>query len=640
MPDWGLTTEMRGSNPWDLPAWWIEPGKVTTDPIHGDIHTTRLEQAIIDTPPFQRLRRVRQLGTTHLVYPGATHTRFAHSLGALRVVQDLLDHVLDQRYSNHPVPDLFSQWERGLHLDMGDAPAEGQLTDSDQRDRYLRKISEATVLARLGALLHDLCHVPFGHSVEDDLEILDPHDENTLRFAELWDEALDSLRRRLTGEARRDRWVELAPLLPGSRLYKSLRPLVLAKEKDPTDAAGKKRIDPASVIEYPFVADLVGNTICADLLDYLQRDHRFTGLPMSLGERYMTAFYVTPKGRGGLYRQRMALLLHRDGRRRADVVTEILKHLRYRYELQERVLVHPAKLSADAMVGKMIELLYDALQDEPPPKREPSLRRRRLGRVRRLSPERGGAGAPRIGREAVNQRIEDLFLDFGDDGLLEQLASSDLDEHPLRTPSATLAQQLLYRQLYAHAGNASGADAADDLHDAYGDAKVRRELEAGAARYAGIAQSWHVLVWLPPPAMRLKLAEMLVDHGKGIAKFVDHSQLGSDIYDAHKALWTISVFVHRSVSEDRRQVVLAKLAQRMGVCWDRYERQLGPDPAEWPDRLAAMQVYRTRRVDGRVTRLLNAVAGQQLSARSAAEDDLDHEDRRRRFAAVRKAHGI
>jgi len=56
MPEWGLTKEMRESEPWDLPKWWLEPGKVITDAVHGDIHTTRLEQAIVDTPSFQALQ--------------------------------------------------------------------------------------------------------------------------------------------------------------------------------------------------------------------------------------------------------------------------------------------------------------------------------------------------------------------------------------------------------------------------------------------------------------------------------------------------------------------------------------------------------------------------------------------------------
>jgi len=160
MPEWGLTKEMRASRPYGLHEWWLEPGKVITDPIHSDIFVTRLEQAFLDTPPMQRLRRVRQLGTTHLVYPGATHTRFAHSLGAVRAVQDLLDVAMGQRNRNHPVPDLFDEWEREERRDgaaahttgKGElAVAETPADSGSARTIRRRKLGEATVLARLGA---------------------------------------------------------------------------------------------------------------------------------------------------------------------------------------------------------------------------------------------------------------------------------------------------------------------------------------------------------------------------------------------------------------------------------------------------------------------------------------------------------
>ncbi len=57
----------------------------------------------------------------------------------------------------------------------------------------------------------------------------------------------------------------------------------------------------------------------------------------------------------------MVLRIQRDSQTRADVVTELLKHLRYRYELSERVLVHHAKLAADAMIGKALSIWRDAL---------------------------------------------------------------------------------------------------------------------------------------------------------------------------------------------------------------------------------------------------------------------------------------
>jgi len=64
------------------------------DPIHGMISLSRAEWQAIDTPIFQRLRRVRQLAMTHLVYPGALHTRFEHSIG-VRHIAGRLSESLD-----------------------------------------------------------------------------------------------------------------------------------------------------------------------------------------------------------------------------------------------------------------------------------------------------------------------------------------------------------------------------------------------------------------------------------------------------------------------------------------------------------------------------------------------------------------
>src|SRR5689334_3142059 len=58
---------------------------VVRDPVHGMIELTVAEWAAVDTPVFQRLRRVRQLAMTYLVYPGALHTRFEHSIGVRHI---------------------------------------------------------------------------------------------------------------------------------------------------------------------------------------------------------------------------------------------------------------------------------------------------------------------------------------------------------------------------------------------------------------------------------------------------------------------------------------------------------------------------------------------------------------------------
>ncbi|MHC1610034.1 MAG: HD domain-containing protein [Candidatus Methanospirareceae archaeon] len=67
--------------------------KVIRDPLHGYIDLDELARAIIDTVEMQRLRRIRQLGFSYLVYPGANHTRFEHSLGTYHLMNLLLDRL-------------------------------------------------------------------------------------------------------------------------------------------------------------------------------------------------------------------------------------------------------------------------------------------------------------------------------------------------------------------------------------------------------------------------------------------------------------------------------------------------------------------------------------------------------------------
>jgi HD superfamily phosphohydrolase len=95
------------------------------DPVHGFIRLTPPEERILNSPSLQRLRRIRQLALAALVYPGALHTRFDHSLGVLHLARRLSEHLL---------PD--------------------------------RKYEDERRLVRLAALLHDLGHGPFSHVSE------------------------------------------------------------------------------------------------------------------------------------------------------------------------------------------------------------------------------------------------------------------------------------------------------------------------------------------------------------------------------------------------------------------------------------------------------------------------------------------
>jgi HD superfamily phosphohydrolase len=650
---------MLNARPWgiDPRLELLVPSKVVTDPIHGDVYLNRLELLVVNSRPFQRLRRVRQLGMTPAVYPGATNTRFAHSLGVLRAAQDLLDVVLDQRHDPHGVPDLFAEWESA----------------AETEDEFPRKVGEVVIAARLGALLHDLAHVPYGHSIEDDLGILPAHDKGPHRFDYLWGQLREDLRVRLTEEE----FAAAATLVDGE-LAAELRPLILSKETV-SDGA---RIDAHDVMRYPFVADLVGNTICADLIDYLPRDHLYSGLPMALGHRFLDAFFVTGTDRTRLA-SRMALSIVRENRERTDIVTELLKYLRYRYELTERVLVHHAKLSADAMVGKALELWFEEIHDqvkaqmntnegaaadrspapatgladaEPPGAhgQDPGLARASVDTV---MPEQPNSGSTRAGpagplddtpgedaRSRTSKRIQQRILLHGDDGLLEHLR--DWTQQRQAVPTATanperlealgrLVDGLLHRDLFSLAGRSSTQQAsAESIYRLHREAANRRALEEDAAAFAGIADPWKLCLWLPPPSPRLKSAEVLVFDGSEVVEFYRSEQYkakrGEDIYEAHGRLWAVSLYIHRSVPQAQARRALVRLAQRMEVRWDREVDSLGRQVLQWPDRLAAMEVCDARGLGRRENELL-ALAREQKVARGP--DDVAT------YEALRAAYG-
>lgn len=610
MPQWGLTEELRKAEPWNIPARWLVPSKVITDPVHGDIYLSRLERAIVDSPPFERLRRIRQLGTVHFVYPGATHTRFSHALGALRVVQDLLDIILAQRDGREPDRDLFGQWEE----EGSDRRRPGaKAVRFNGVNEFQWRVAETVVLARLGSLLHDVCHVAYGHTIEDDLQLLAPHDENPERFRAFWKE--------LGNGGDPGTYQEVQAILGNNQLKRALEIIILAKCDEKHTADERLR----NMGKYPFVADLVTNTICADLLDYLPRDHMFTGLPVGLGQRFMTAFYVVPKPVGDEsrhYHERMALRLSHHGRRRQDISSELLKHLRYRYELQERAIVHHAKLAADSMLGKMLELWRDTLWLELA-KEEGGAEVAALAddavdveSVRDALVEDVGPAAAKDVDKKVSDRLEDRLREFGDDGLLEHLAGVGGTPVPGKRV-AQLAEDLLDRRLYKRAAQAADRTAKQRIFELFGSRSQRRDLERKAAEFVGIPEE-HVVIWLPDPKMRLKVAEVLVDFGEGIAPFNEYSDRGREIYEDHRNLWTVTVFVHPSVSAGGLEpAILARLAELMGVEWDLHKPLMAQRPEEWPLALAAAEEFDDKQFVRELELLLEDASAQRVAHRAS-----------------------
>ncbi len=100
--------------------------KTIKDSVHDHIEVADVALALLDTPPVQRLRRIKQLGTVELVYPSANHTRFEHSLGVFHLACEVLDQLgVSGRNADH---------------------------------------------VKAAALLHDIGHTPYSHNLEDLLE--------------------------------------------------------------------------------------------------------------------------------------------------------------------------------------------------------------------------------------------------------------------------------------------------------------------------------------------------------------------------------------------------------------------------------------------------------------------------------------
>lgn len=212
-------------------------------PAMRNVPLTERVATLIDHPVFQRLRRVRQLGPIHLVYPGAVHTRFEHSLG------------------------VYSMAVRYLRALQHDARFEATVSNADL---------ECCVLA---ALLHDIGHYPFAHS----LEASHLPGDDTPRHEDLVGELMFG---RVSG------WQAERTL--ASCIGESF-------DVDPHDvvqlitAARSAHASPGRRL----MASVISSGVDADKADYLERDSIHMGVTYGLHhdrERFLDALCVHPDG--------------------------------------------------------------------------------------------------------------------------------------------------------------------------------------------------------------------------------------------------------------------------------------------------------------------------------------------------------
>jgi uncharacterized protein len=223
------------------------------DPIHVFVRLDSHEREVLNSRPFQRLRHIHQLAMTYLVYPGATHKRFEHSLGVMelagRVFDVVTSAVTDEVRSALPPlknRDEVAYWRRAL---------------------------------RMSALCHDLGHLPFSHAAEKQL------------LPTGWDH--ERLTRELILSAEMKRiWRSITP---------PLRPNDVVKL-----AIGPKKAKDLEFTDWEAILSeiIVGDAFGVDRMDYLLRDSHHVGVAYGKFDHYrlidtLRILPAPPSGKGG-----------------------------------------------------------------------------------------------------------------------------------------------------------------------------------------------------------------------------------------------------------------------------------------------------------------------------------------------------
>ncbi len=420
---------------------------VLRDPVHGDVYLTEEEMRVLDTPEMQRLRGVKQLGTAYVAYPGAVHTRFDHSIGTLHVTQRIIE---------------------SINLNFGLDPA-----------RCL-EISEAEArVIRMASLVHDVTHIPFGHNIEDQTGLLPRHD-SAYRYE-----------RRLAPQT------VIGSVLEELGLRRDVLAILLAEGEGPGGQIP------------PYWSQVMSDTICSDIVDYLERDAHFTGLRLSIDPRIASHFKIDRKS-GNLY-----IDVAKRDLLREDILSEIVRMLEARYYFSERVYYHHAKVAAGALVARAVELALA-----------------------------GGA-----------IREEDVY-DCTDESLLALLDRSveRADERTARRVRALVAR-LRERRLPKRAcvfPRYENAAVQEELVARYFDRErhaERAEVEARIADLARFATGREVEIIVYCPAAHMQLKEVAThvrwpghDEVRPLAEFSERVPRLADLERSYRDLWKFYVF--------------------------------------------------------------------------------------------------
>jgi HD superfamily phosphohydrolase len=488
-------------------------------PVSGFVWLFPEEVVIVNHPAFQRLGRIYQLGQSYVVFRGATHRRIEHVIGALHVVQRMIAAV-----------------ETNSDKISGNSHGAPPLSEAESR------------FGRLGTLLHDIGHLAAGHTVEDELELVSKHDGDR-RLGMIFD-----------GEAWRDR--DGQPLgklidktydqfVPTELKNAGITPseivrLLIRKPPQPPDGHARSAdvLKESSSIRLQICRDMIGNTICADLLDYIHRDWYHVGKARPFDERLLQYMELRNgvSTHTGLPKptDRFVISLGSRPKIRTDAVSNILDLLEWRYSLAETVLFHRTKLAATAMLDRALYELWGGIDNE--------------------------------------DEIVQFLLPLSDEEMLSRCreraesmlkpSKADKTTRERMATAASLLGSLERRELFSHlstrfAGDLPGdrivaikATYARDPRNPKGPAKNRNSVLRTLEQDFGLPHG--SLGMYCPSGMNKKIAEVQISVGDEIERFCDYEEkhdrpLAGGHLDAQlrrfDRLWRVHFFVDRRVKE-------------------------------------------------------------------------------------------
>ena len=211
------------------------------DPLHGAIGVEPHELRILDHPLFQRLRHIKQLGFSDLSFPGATHSRYLHSIGAMHLAGRAFDEIMEDRLTP-PMP--------------------------PSRRAELRR------LVRTAALLHDVGHAPFSHATEFAMPSL-----GALKVSVYEDQPeCYPANQQATHEDYTIKVVTDSSLTEAVEADGGPPAAAVAGLVDPQLAVDPACYEAGGIDWRPLLQQLISSELDVDRMDYLRRDSHYAGV--------------------------------------------------------------------------------------------------------------------------------------------------------------------------------------------------------------------------------------------------------------------------------------------------------------------------------------------------------------------------